>query len=82
MMLNPGVAEFGGIFHRRQQRFGVIGIIAGDLRAKFHFAAALLNEFPHLLAGDFCQFLRPAVDQISQLMQYRQPRFNIAFCPG
>ena len=82
MVLNPGFTQFGGILHRRQERFGVIGVIAGDLRAKFHFAAALLNEFPHLLASDFCQLLRPAIDQISQLMQYRQPRFNIAFCPG
>ena len=82
MVLNPGFTQFGGILHRRQERFGVIGVIAGDLRAQFHFAAALLNEFPHLLAGDFRQIFHPAVDQIRQLMQHRQARFDIAFCPG
>ena len=82
MVLNPGFTQFGGILHRRQDRFGVIGVIAGDLRAKFHFAAALLNEFPHLLAGDFRQIFHPAVDQIRQLMQHRQARFDIPFRPG
>jgi type I restriction enzyme R subunit len=82
MVFNPGFTQFGRILHRRQERFGVIGVVAGDLRAQLHFAAALLNEFAHLLAGDFRQLFNPAVDQIRQLMQHRQALVNIAFRPG
>jgi len=69
MVFNPGLAEVGGIFHRSQKRFRIIGIVAGDLRTELHLTAALRNQFPHLLAGDFRQLVNPAVDKIRQPVQ-------------
>ncbi len=80
MMFYPRVAKLGFIRHRGKKLLRVIRIIASDLRTQFDFATALLDELAHLLAGDFCQFFNTAVDQVSQLMQYRQTLVNLS--PG
>ena len=71
MVFDPGFTQLGRILYRRQKLFGVVGVVAGNLRAQLHFTAALLNEFAHFLAGDFRQLVNPAVDQIRQLVQHR-----------
>lgn len=80
-MFYPRVAKLGFIRHRGKKLLRFIRIIASDLRTQFDFATALLDELAHLLAGDFCQFFNTAVDQVSQLMQYRQTLVNLSFGP-
>lgn len=81
MMFYPRVAKLGFIRHRGKKLLRFIRIIASDLRTQFDFATALLDELAHLTAGDFCQFFNTAVDQVSQLMQYRQTLVNLSFGP-
>ncbi|MNZ70323.1 hypothetical protein D3C78_886570 [compost metagenome] len=81
VMFNPRIAEFRFIGHRSQKLLRIIRVITGDLRTEFHLAAALLDQFPHLLTGDFRQFFRTAVDQIGKFMQHRKPLGNIPFRP-
>ncbi|MNV93092.1 hypothetical protein D3C71_1877410 [compost metagenome] len=81
MVLHPGVSQFRFVLHWGEKLFRIVCVIAGDLRAKFHFPAALSDEFPHILTGDFCQLFAPAIDQIRQLMQHRQTLFDSAFRP-
>lgn len=79
MMFYPRVAKHRFIRHWSKKLLRVIRIIACNLRAQFDFATALFDELTHLLAGDFCQFFDTAVDQVSQLMQYRQTLVNVSF---
>ena len=80
-MLDPRFPEFRRVLHRGQELLRVIGIVAGDLRAQLHLAAALFDELTHLLTGNFSQLFGAFVDQVSKLMQHRQALFNVAFRP-
>ena len=71
MVFDPGFTQLGRILYRRQKLFGVVGVVAGNLRAQFNLTAALRNKLAHLLAGDFGQFVNPVIDQIRQLVQHR-----------
>ena len=81
VMFNPCFPEFRIILHRGQELLRVIRIVAGDLRAQLHFAAALFDELTHLLTGDFRQILHAFVDQVRQLMQHRQALAYVALRP-
>ena len=81
VMFNPCFPEFRVILHRGQELLRVVRIVAGDLRAQLHLAAALFDELTHLLAGDFRQLLHAFVDQVRQIMQYRQALAYVAFRP-
>ncbi len=59
----------------------MVGIVARDLRANFHFATALTNQLAHLFAGNGGQFVNPAFNQISQPGEHLQTRRDIAFAP-
>ena len=72
VMLYPGFAHLRWVFHRGEKLFGVIRIVASDLRAEFNLAAALGNQFTHLHAGDFSQLFGTGINQICQLVQHRQ----------
>jgi alanyl-tRNA synthetase len=69
------------ILHRGQELLRVVGVVAGDLRAQLHLAAALFDELTHLLTGDFRQILGALVDQVGKLMQHRQALVDVAFRP-
>ncbi|MND46726.1 hypothetical protein D3C80_376070 [compost metagenome] len=71
MVFNPRLAELRGILHRGEKALGVIGVIAGDLRAELHLTAALADELAHILAGNFRQLLNPAIDKVRQPVQDR-----------
>jgi hypothetical protein len=80
-MLHPRFPELRVVLHRGQELLRVVGVVAGDLRAQLHLAAALFDELTHLLAGDFRQILHALVDQIGKLMQHRQALADVAFRP-
>ncbi len=71
MMLNPGVAQIGVVFHRRKEGAGIVGVVARNARTEFDFAAALLDQFAHLLGGNFRQLLGTLLQQIGKLKQHR-----------
>ena len=81
VMLHPRFPKFRRILHRRQELLRVVGVVARDLCAQLHLAAALLDELTHLLTGDFRQIVHALVDQVGKLMQHRETLVDVAFRP-
>ena len=81
VMLHPGFPELRVVLHRGKEPLRVVGVVAGDLRAQLHLAAALFDELTHLLAGDFRKILHALVDQIGKLIKHRQALADVAFRP-